>query len=290
MNDIRRLAVIGAGTMGRGIAQTAAAAGIVVTLHDLSPDLLHSALDAIRASLDEAVARRKSSPVFRDVVLDRIRPVADFSAALDAVDLAIESVPESLPLKLDIFRRLDAAAPPAAILATNTSALPVAELAAATSRPDRVLGLHFFNPVPLMPLLEVVRTPSTSLATVDTALALAHRLAKQPIVVRDSPGFATSRLGLAIGLEAMRMLEQGVASAEDIDRAMTLGYRHPVGPLRLTDLVGLDVRLAVAEHLHRTLATDTFRPPEILRRLVAEGKLGKKVGQGFYRWDEPQTP
>ncbi|MBI5489880.1 MAG: 3-hydroxyacyl-CoA dehydrogenase family protein [Deltaproteobacteria bacterium] len=286
MNDIRQLAVLGAGTMGRGIAQTAAAAGIDVTLHDLSPDLLHTALDAICATLDEAVDRRKFSPVFRDVILDRIHPVADFAAAVAAVDLAIESVPEFLPLKLEIFRRLDAAAPPAAILATNTSALPVAEIAAVTSRPDRVLGLHFFNPVPLMPLLEVVRTEATAHQTIDTAVSLAYRLAKQPIVVRDSPGFATSRLGLAIGLEAMRMLEQGVAAAEDIDRAMTLGYRHPLGPLRLTDLVGLDVRLAVAEHLYQTLGTDTFRPPEILRRLVAAGMLGKKAGEGFYRWEE----
>lgn len=289
MTHIRRLAVIGAGTMGRGIAQTAAAAGIDVALCDVSTELLHSAVDAIRKSLDEGVRRRKTSPVFRDVVLDRIRPEPDLAAAVAGIDLAVESVPESLPLKQETFRRLDAAAPPDALLASNTSALPVAELAAVTTRPALVLGLHFFNPVPLMPLLEIVRTPATAESTIDAALALARCLGKQPIVVHDSPGFATSRLGLALGLEAMRMLEQGVASAEDIDRAMTLGYRHPLGPLRLTDLVGLDVRLAVAEHLHRTLGTDTFRPPEILRRLVAEGKLGKKTGQGFYRW-EAQIP
>jgi 3-hydroxybutyryl-CoA dehydrogenase len=289
MSGIRRLAVIGAGTMGRGIAQAAAAAGFDVVLQDVSGEIVRGALAAIREVLDEGVARRKVSPVFREVVLDRIRPATDPAQAAREAELVVESVPESLELKREIFRVLDGAAPPAALLATNTSALPVGELAAATSRPAQVLGMHFFNPVPRMPLLELVRAAGTSDETMAAAILVGRRMGKQPIVVRDSPGFATSRLGLAIGLEAMRMLEGGVAAAEDIDRAMTLGYHHPVGPLRLTDLVGLDVRLAVAEHLFATLGTDTFRPPPILRRLVAEGKLGRKTGQGFYRWEETEA-
>jgi 3-hydroxybutyryl-CoA dehydrogenase len=171
------------------------------------------------------------------------------------------------------------------VLATNTSSLPVAKLAEATRRPELVVGMHFFNPVPLMPLLELVRAEKTSDATIAAATSIAVRLGKDPIVVRDTPGFATSRLGVLLGLEAIRMLEQGVASPEDIDKAMTLGYKHPMGPLRLSDLVGLDVRLAIAEHLHRELRSDAFKPPELMRRMVAEGKLGKKSGQGFYRWD-----
>ena len=175
-------------------------------------------------------------------------------------------------------------APERALLATNTSSLSVAAIAAATARPARVLGMHFFNPVHLMKLVEVVTHAGTAPASVETAVALARRFGKEPIVVRDSPGFASSRLGVALGLEAMRMLEDGVASAEDIDRAMELGYNHPVGPLRLTDLVGLDVRLAIARYLHRTLGGGRFAPPAILERLVAEGKLGKKAGEGFFKW------
>jgi len=202
-------------------------------------------------------------------------------------DLVVEAIPESLDLKRDLFARLDAAAPAAAVLATNTSSLPVASIAAATSRPGRVVGMHFFNPVHLMPLLEVVRAEGTSPEVVDLAVATGRRMGKEPIVVRDSPGFASSRLGVVLGLEAIRMVEEEVASPEDIDKAMTLGYRHPMGPLRLTDLVGLDVRLAIAEHLHRELRSEAFRPPALMRRMVAEGKLGKKVGQGFYRWEDP---
>jgi 3-hydroxybutyryl-CoA dehydrogenase len=172
------------------------------------------------------------------------------------------------------------------VLATNTSSLSVASIASATKRAARVVGMHFFNPVHLMPLLEVVRAQLTAGEVVDLAVATGKRMGKEPIVVRDSPGFASSRLGVVLGLEAIRMVEEKVASPEDIDKAMTLGYRHPMGPLRLTDLVGLDVRLAIAEHLHRELKSEGFRPPALMRRMVAEGKLGKKVGQGFYLWDE----
>jgi 3-hydroxybutyryl-CoA dehydrogenase len=191
-----------------------------------------------------------------------------------------------MELKQEIFARLGAVCRPEAILATNTSSLSIARIASAAPRPERVIGLHFFNPPHIMKLLEVVVAEKTSEETLAAARQLAERLGKTAIVVKDSPGFATSRLGLVLGLEAMRMLEQGVASAQDIDRAMELGYGHPMGPLRVSDLVGLDVRLSIAEILHQEIG-ETFRPPAILRRLVQEGKLGKKAGQGFHRWDEP---
>jgi 3-hydroxybutyryl-CoA dehydrogenase len=271
--------------MGRGIAQVAAIAGYETVLHDVSADLLAKAPAEIGKSLDKGAARGATAPGVAEAAKGRLRTEADLAKAAAGADLVVEAVFEDLALKKDLFARLDAASPAHAILATNTSSLPVTEIAAATKRPALVLGMHFFNPVPLMPLLEIVRTAATSEAAVQVALETARHMGKQCIVVRDSPGFATSRLGLAIGLEAMRMFEDGVGSAEDIDRAMELGYRHPMGPLRLTDLVGLDVRLAIADHLAKALGTDRFAPPAVLRRLVAEGKLGKKSGQGFYRWE-----
>lgn len=282
---IRTLAVIGAGTMGHGIAQTAAAAGYAVALCDAAPAALERGIGAVRASLDRLVEKGRLDAATREATLSRLRATGSLEDAAATADLVVEAVPEDVDLKARVFAALDAAAPAEAILATNTSSLPVGRIARATRRPSQVVGMHFFNPVPLMSLLEVVRAESTSEATVATAVEVGRAMGKDPIVVRDAPGFATSRLGVLLGLEAMRMLEQGVASAEDIDKAMTLGYRHPMGPLRLTDLVGLDVRLAIAEHLHVELASEAFRPPEILRRKVAEGKLGKKSGEGFYRWD-----
>jgi len=271
--------------MGRGIAQTAAASGCHVVLVDAVPEALTAGLASIGNILQTLVDKGKLPAAERDATLMRIEGAGTLAAGVENADCVIEAVPESLELKAKIFRELDAAAPAHAILATNTSSLPVGKIAAATRRPELVAGMHFFNPVPVMALVEIVRAEGTSQATVDAVVAFARRLGKDPIVVRDTPGFATSRLGVLLGLEAMRMLESGVASAEDIDKAMTLGYRHPMGPLRLTDLVGLDVRLAIAEHLHRELASEAFRPPEILRRMVAEGTLGKKSGRGFYRWD-----
>jgi len=285
MSEVRNVTIIGAGTMGHGIAQTAASAGLDVTLHDSSDAALAAGLKAIEAGLRRAVEKGKIASEEAESILGRISSQPDFPAAVSTADLVIEAVPEVLVLKMEVFRVLDRFAPDGAILASNTSSLPIGKLAETTSRPGDVLGMHFFNPVPLMPLLEIVRTPVTREAVVQSAVEIGRRMGKDPIVVRDSPGFATSRLGVLLGVEAMRMLEEGVASAEDIDKAMTLGYRHPMGPLRLTDLVGLDVRLAIAEHLHRELGSEAFRPPEILRRMVAQGKLGKKSGEGFYRWD-----
>ncbi|MCP3978759.1 MAG: 3-hydroxyacyl-CoA dehydrogenase family protein [bacterium] len=270
--------------MGHGIAHVCATAGFEVDLHDLSTELIDKGLASIRRNLDKGVEKGKVAEEDRDAALDRLHAAPDLAAAVARADMVIEAAPESLELKRELFRDLDRTAREHTILASNTSSLPVGKIAEATGRPERVVGMHYFNPVHLMPLLEIVRAERTSSETIDAVVAAGTRMGKDPIVVRDSPGFASSRLGLVLGLEAMRMLEQEVASAEDIDKAMTLGYRHPMGPLRLTDLVGLDVRLAIAEHLHRELDSDSFRPPEILRRMVAEGRLGKKSGRGFYDW------
>ena len=277
--------MVGAGTMGRGIAQVAARAGYEVLLHDIDEARVEGGLSGVRDGLAKGVARGKLSEREREEALARLRGTTDLDRSAVQADLVIEAVPEEMDLKLETFRRLDAAASDGTILATNTSSLSVSRIAEATNRPGLVVGMHFFNPVPAMPLVEIVRGSTTSPGAIEAVRATAVRMGKETIVVRDSPGFATSRLGVALGLEAMRMLEEGVASAADIDRAMELGYGHPIGPLRLTDLVGLDVRLAIAEHLSRELGGERFRPPDILRRMVAEGKLGKKTGEGFYRWE-----
>lgn len=287
--DIEVVVVVGAGTMGRGIAGAAALAGYAVALHDVDPEALGKARTAIEATLAKGVELGKVSAEERSGALGRIRFETDPGEATSDADLAIEAVPEDLALKRDVFRELDARCPDVAILASNTSSLPIAVLAESTARPERVLGLHFFNPVHAMELVEVVAPPKLDPAVRRMSVAFVRSLGKRPVVVKDSPGFATSRLGVALGLEAIRMLEEDVASAADIDAAMELGYRHPMGPLKLTDLVGLDVRLAIAEHLARELDERRFAPPALLRRLVDEGRLGKKTGEGFYRWEDGEA-
>jgi 3-hydroxybutyryl-CoA dehydrogenase len=281
MDEVRTIAVIGAGTMGLGIAQVAAAAGYGVRLADASAEQRERALAQIRANLDAAVAKGKLTADDRDAALGRVEPAASVPAAVAGADLVIEAVPERLDLKRRVLGEAAEVAP-AAVLASNTSSLSIGAISAALTDPSRLVGMHFFNPVHLMPLLELVRGPGTSEATLHAVRAVGERMGKEIIVVRDSPGFATSRLGVCLGMEAIRMLEEGVASAEDIDKAMVLGYRHPIGPLRLTDLVGLDVRAAIGEHLAEELGNEAFRPPALMRRMIAEGRLGKKVGRGFY--------
>lgn len=283
--QIQRITVIGAGTMGHGIAGQAALCGFDVILNDLDTGRTAAGVAGINQSWAKGVARGKIADDAVRAAQWRLQTSTDLDAAVAQADLIIEAVPESLELKRSIFGRVDALAPAHAILATNTSSLPVTEIAAATRRPDKVIGMHFFNPVAVMKLLELVKGEFTSAETVAAAQALGAALKKECIAVIDAPGFATSRLGICLGNEAMRMFEEGVASAEDIDKAMTLGYRHPIGPLALTDLVGLDVRLAISEHLYRELGTDTFRPPRILKRMVRAGKLGRKSGQGFYTYE-----
>ena len=281
---IETVCVVGAGTMGHGIAQVAAMAGYGTVLVDLNADQLATALERIGANLDQGVARGKVSAQERQAALARLSSQTDLSQGVSGAQLIIESVPENVALKRAVLGQCAAAADGQAIIATNTSSLPLAQLISAVSEPGRFIGLHFFNPVHIQPLLEIVTTDQTSAATLQACIGVAAAMAKEPIVVRDSPGFASSRLGLALGLEAMRMLEEGIASAEDIDKAMTLGYRHPMGPLRLTDMVGLDVRLAIAETLAAEIDPVRFAPPALLRRLVSEGKLGRKTGEGFYRY------
>jgi 3-hydroxybutyryl-CoA dehydrogenase len=282
----RTVAVLGAGTMGHGIAQVSAMAGYRVTLSDPQPGAVERGLDHVRANLRKGVERGKVASADADASLARLSPSGSLAEAVRDAWLVIEAAPEQMEIKERIFAEVYASARADAILATNTSSLSVGRIAAATGAPERVIGLHFFNPVHIMKLLEVVRGAHTSAATLDAALEYARRIGKEPIVVTDTPGFASSRLGVILGLEAMRMVEQGVASPEDIDKAMELGYNHPMGPLRLTDLVGLDVRLGIADYLHRELGGDQYRAPDLLRRMVDEGKLGKKSGRGFYSWEE----
>ena len=282
---MNRIAVVGAGTMGRGIAHVAALSGHQVALHDSFPGALEKARAQIEADLATGIRKGKLTDADRARALENLRLEATLGDAARDADLVVEAIIEDLDKKRTIFAALDRFAPEGAVLATNTSSLPVGLIAASTRRPERVLGMHFFNPVHLMKLVEVVVHPGTADGARDRVLETARKMGKTPIVVKDSPGFATSRLGVILGLEAMRMLEQGVASAEDIDRAMELGYNHPMGPLKLTDLVGLDVRLAIAEHLHRELKDDQYRPPEILKKKVQAGELGKKTKKGFYTWE-----
>ena len=284
-NDIQTAAVLGAGTMGHGIAQVLAQCGIETRLFDVAEAAVEKGLSKLRANLDKGVARGKVTEAERDAANSRLSGTTDMDVALEGVQLVIEAVPERMDLKTSIFEDLGERTGADVLLATNTSSLPITEIAAAAAHPERVVGMHFFNPVHIMKVVEVVRAGSSSEAAVSCALDLARRMGKQPIDVRDAPGFASSRLGIAIGMEAIRMLEEGVGSAADIDKAMTLGYGFPMGPLKLTDLVGLDVRLSIAEYLTGALG-ERFTPPQLLKDKVARGELGKKSGQGFYDWSE----
>jgi 3-hydroxybutyryl-CoA dehydrogenase len=253
-------------------------------MHDVDDTAVQRGVDRIRDNLGKGIERGKVTEAERDDVLARVSTTTDIADAVGGADLVIEAAPESMALKESIFATVDRAAPSHAILSSNTSSLSIDRIAGVVGDPARFIGLHFFNPVHIMQLVEVVWGPATSETTRDASVRFVERLGKVPIVVKDAPGFASSRLGIVLGMEAIRMVEQGVASAEDIDKAMELGYRHPMGPLRLTDLVGLDVRLGIAEYLHETLGSDAFEPPALLRRMVDEGRLGKKSGRGFYDW------
>ena len=280
---VRIVAVLGAGTMGHGIAQISAAAGLDVRLRDVDEQALERGVAGIASSLARLVSKGRIEDAEAQRVQGAIRITTSLDEAIDGADLVVEAIPERMALKVETFEELGRKTKPSALLATNTSSLSVTEIAAASGVPERVVGLHFFNPVPVMALLEIVRGLRTSDDTLERARAFAQRVGKEPVVVADWPGFATSRLGIILGCEAIRMVEQGVASPQDIDKAMKLGYRHPMGPLELTDLVGLDVRLSIMEHLHRELG-EQFRPPALLRQMVRAGKLGRKTGEGFYSY------
>jgi 3-hydroxybutyryl-CoA dehydrogenase len=282
--DRGRVLVLGAGVMGHSIAQICALGGYHTTLTDVSVAVLDGARAKIAANLDAGVARGKVTSAARRRALALIEITPDRDGAAAAADIVIEAVAEDLPLKQRLMAELSAVCRPDAVLATNTSSLSVAAIASAATHPERVIGAHFFNPPHIVRLLEIVVAASTSEATVARLVALGEATGRETITVTDSPGFATSRLGLVLGLEAIRMVEQGVATPADIDRGMELGYRHAMGPLRLSDVVGLDTRLRIADYLRDALGSEAFRAPDLLRRMVAEGKLGKKSGEGFYRW------
>jgi 3-hydroxybutyryl-CoA dehydrogenase len=270
--------------MGAGIAESFATAGAEVRLYDVDPLALERGRERIAASTGRAEERGRLAAGVGARALGRVELGTELEASVAGAGLVVEAAPERIELKLDLFERLDRAADPAAILASNTSALSPTRLAAATSRPDRVLGLHFFNPVPRMGLVEVVRGDRSSEETVARAVRAVRAIAKEPVVVADLPGFATTRLSALAGNEAFYMWMDGVAEAAEIDRAVRLGANHPVGPLELADMVGLDVRLAILDHLHQAWG-EKFRPCPLLRRLVAAGRLGRKTGHGVYRYD-----
>ncbi|MBQ1041853.1 MULTISPECIES: 3-hydroxyacyl-CoA dehydrogenase family protein [unclassified Micromonospora] len=277
-----RFVVVGAGTMGLGIAYVAAGAGYAVELVEVDPARGAEAVRRLGELWDRGVQRGKLTEEAATANRERVTLRAGLTEVAEGPDVIVEAVPERLDLKRAVLREAESRRP--ALLGSNTSSIPIAELAAGLERPADFVGLHFFNPVWAMALLEIVVGPATAPQTTEAAVALAGRLGKDPVVVRDMPGFATSRLGVTLGLEAIRMVADEVASPADIDKAMVLGYRHPIGPLELTDLVGLDVRLDIARTLQAAYG-DRFAPPPLLVEMVADGKLGKKSGQGFYTWE-----
>jgi 3-hydroxybutyryl-CoA dehydrogenase len=283
--SIRNLAVLGAGTMGRGIAQVAAVAGYSTVLYDPDPAALGRAEAAIHKHLAKGVDLGKLAPEAAQAARAALGLATDLATAVAAADLVIESAPEDIALKVALFRDVARHVPEHALLASNTSALSITEMAAAAGRPDRFAGMHFFNPVHLMKLVELVRGLETAPATLATMRAVGERMGKEVVLVNEAPGFVTSRINALIGNEAFRMLQEGVASAPDIDKALKLGLNHPMGPFEMVDLVGLDVRLSILEFLHKTLG-EAYRPNQLLVQHVRAGRLGRKVGRGVYAYGE----
>lgn len=279
--EVKTIAVIGAGTMGRGIAYAAALGGYRTVLEDVDEVILARALAWIAEAFEEGVKRGKVEAAMRDDALLRITTSHAVDGAIQDADLIIEAIPEELQMKQELFRLLDRTAKPGAMLASNTSSLSISDFTADIARRDRCIGMHFFNPVPKMRLVEIVTTPQTSEDAVTACVAVAHRMHKETVIVHEAPGFITSRINALIGNEAFNMLETGVASAADIDKAIKLGLNHPMGPFEMVDLVGLDVRLKILEYLHQTLG-EKYRPSALLRQYVEEGRLGRKTGHGVY--------
>jgi len=283
--DVKTVVVAGAGIMGRGIAHVSALGGFHTVLNDVSPELLAKAQERIRLDLQKGVEIGKIKADAVESALSRLELQRDLNQAAERADLVIEAVPERLDLKLEIFRRLDAACPRHTVLASNTSALSITEMAGATRRPQQFIGMHFFNPVHKMKLVEIIRGLETSDDTLKTAEAVAMRMGKETVEVKESPGFVTSRINALIGNEAFFMLQEGVASARDIDKALKLGLNHPMGPFEMVDLVGLDTRLSILEFLHQTLG-EKYRPCPLMVKYVKAGRLGKKTGRGVYEYSE----
>jgi 3-hydroxybutyryl-CoA dehydrogenase len=286
--DVKTIAVIGAGTMGRGIAYAAAFGGYKTVLEDISPRVLEQATSWIQQSFEEGISRGKVEAVVRDKALSLISTSTDVKDAIRDAELIIEAVPEELERKLAVFTIFDKFAKPGAIFASNTSSLSIAEFTGTIGSRDRCIGMHFFNPVPKMKLIELVCTPHTADKTVSTCREVARRMGKEVVLVNEAPGFITTRINALIGNEAFNMLEAGIATAEDIDKALKLGLNHPMGPFELVDLVGLDVRLNILEYLHSTLG-EKYRPNELLRQYVKDGRLGRKTGRGVYEYPQQRA-
>ncbi len=282
--EVKTIGVVGAGTMGRGIAYASALGGYRTILEDISPAMLDQGITYIEEALEEGVSRGKVSPPQRDEAVAGLSTARSVENVCREADLLIEAVPEEMELKLEIFTIFDKFAKPDAILASNTSSLSITEMAAITFRAENCVGMHFFNPVPKMKLLEIIRALETSAATVATCAEVGRRMGKEVVVVRESPGFVTSRINAMIGNEAFYMLQEGIASADDIDKALKLGLNHPMGPFELVDLVGLDVRLNILEYLHKTLG-EKYRPCPLLAQYVKAGRLGRKSGRGVYDYN-----
>jgi 3-hydroxybutyryl-CoA dehydrogenase len=283
--DVERVLVLGSGIMGSGIAQVAAQNGFATTLYDVDPGILQKARARLLDSVGRAVAKGRLPAGTAEKVDGNLKTTLDLDLAAKETQFVIEAVPEKLDLKKGLFARIEGIAPAGVILATNTSSLMISEIAAGLRDPGRVVGMHFFNPVPVMRLIEIVIGPQTSSAAVEATETVSRRMQKETVRVKESPGFTTSRINALIGNEAFRMLEAGIASAEDIDKALKLGLNHPMGPFEMVDLVGLDTRLSTLRYLHMTLG-ETYRPSPMIEKLVAEGRLGKKTGRGVYRYDE----
>ena len=281
---IERITILGAGTMGHGIAQVCSMAGYTTVLYDISQEAIDTGLKKVEQNLQKGIDRGKVSVETKASALSKLSGNSVLKQAVQQANLIIEAVPEKLELKRSLFQQVDSYTASDTIMGSNTSSISIAKIATALTEPSKMIGLHFFNPVHIMKLLEIVVHSGTGQDVIDACQDFSNRIGKESILVQNIPGFATSRLGVALGMEAIRMLQDGVASAEDIDKAMVLGYKHPVGPLKLTDMVGLDVRLAIGEYLAKELNNPAFDPPELLRQKVAAGHVGKKVGQGFYSW------
>lgn len=283
MPEIGVIAVIGAGIMGRGIAHVAALGGYRTILEDLIPASLRRAESEIRTNLDKAVELKKVSSADAQAALGRLKYAGSVEEAARQADLVIEAVPEEMESKIEIFTLLDKICRPSTVLASNTSSLSISEIAGVTFRAKKCVGMHFFNPVHKMKLIEIVRAIETDDETIAAAVEVGRRMGKETVVIKESPGFITSRVNAMIGNEAFHMLQEGIASAEDIDKALKLGLNHPMGPFELVDLVGLDTRLHILEYLHQTLG-EKYRPAQLLKQYVQEGRLGKKSGRGVYEY------
>jgi 3-hydroxybutyryl-CoA dehydrogenase len=284
--EIKKICVLGAGLMGSGIAQVAAEAGFDVSMRDIEDRFVQNGLNIIRRNYERAIGKGKMKKEEADLTLARIKGVVDLGAAIKGAEIVIEAVIENMDLKKQVYKELDQICVPGTVLASNTSGLSITEIASVTKRPDRVIGMHFFNPVPVMKLVEIIRGQSTGEETFQAVKALAERMGKTPIAINEAPGFAVNRILVPMMNEAIFVLQEGIASAEDIDKGMMLGANHPIGPLALADLVGLDTLLMVQENLYQEFGDSKYRPCPLLRKMVRAGHFGRKSGRGFYEYSK----